>query len=42
MMLEEKKVLIIGGGGHSRVVIDSFRKLGYLIDNIIKKLINLS
>jgi len=35
MMLEEKKVLIIGGGGHSRVVIDSFRKLGYLIDGIV-------
>ena len=29
------KLFIIGGGGHSRVVIDSFRKSGSQIDGIV-------
>ena len=35
MTLPRKELFIIGGGGHSRVVIDSFLKSGRKIDGIV-------
>ena len=35
MSLAKQKIFIIGGGGHSRVVIDSFRKSDGQIDGIV-------